>query len=142
MPLNSHRNGVASIIGGVFVILIILAGYTFFAMNNTMTNELEDVKRDMDKLDEARSEENILIDVDAGSQITVTNLGGELVAVRYIATASSVGEDYTFYDLKSLGPDRYLNPREPLPTSITVSGVDYTIVVITDRGSITKAYAP
>jgi len=140
MPSNSHRKGVASIIGGVFLILIIIAGYTFFAMNNIMTNELEDVKRDMNKLDEARSQENILIQLYQVNKINVTNLGKELIAVRYIATASSPDVDYTFNDYKGIN-ERFINPGKTFATAITVSG-DYTIVVITDRGSITKAFAP
>jgi hypothetical protein len=150
MKSNSNK-GIASIIGAVFLILIILSGYALFSMNNIMENELQDVRREMDKLDEARSREKIQVIIDS-RDIIIENKSPNLVAIRYIVTTNIfIDNDYKFNDMiqrEKSGLDatgtRYINPggwevwdSQTLLQTINGNG-DYRIIVITDRGSITR----
>ncbi len=145
-----HRKGIASIIGGVFLILVILSGYAFYALNNNATNELQDVIRTMNKLEDERQQEKLSILITSES-ITIKNTGSELIAIRYIATTLGDNQQYYFNDMKQRESDvidpmgtRYINPyhESTWDTNTFLQVIndigDYRVIVITDRGSITR----
>jgi hypothetical protein len=145
-----HRKGIASIIGGAFLILVILSGYAFYALSNNATNELQDVIRAMNRLEDERQQEKLSILITSES-ITIKNTGSELIAIRYIATTLGDNQQYYFNDMKQRESDvidplgtRYINPHhESTWDTSTFSQIindigDYRVIVITDRGSVTR----
>ncbi len=57
--LRSDKRGIGSIIGAVFIVLILLSGYMFYAFNIDVAKGYADTLEDMQQLDLRRNKENI-----------------------------------------------------------------------------------
>ena len=138
------RRGIASIIGGVFIILIILSVYAFYSLNNVATNDLQETRRYMSQLDEERSLEKLMLSgvTKYGTQffLSVTNLSSKIVIIEYVCTQkmNDPKAQYTVYSLAEDDMYRYLDPG--ITTPVLIAGVDtegvYKIDLITNKGSI------
>jgi len=64
---NRHSRGVGSIIGAVFVALILLSGFTFYAFTQDVTQHYNNTMSAMNDMDWNRNQENIII-----KQIAIT----------------------------------------------------------------------
>ena len=139
------RRGIASIIGGVFIILIILSVYAFYSVNNVATNDLQETRRYMGQLDEERSSEKISLGGvttygNTGFFLLVTNLSSKIVIIEYVCTlkTSDLASQYNVYGVAEDEGYRYLDPG--ITTPVLIAGVDtkgsYKIDLITNKGSI------
>jgi len=77
--LSRSNRGAGSIVGGVFILLILLTGYTFYFLNVNVTEDYNKILQDMGELDLKRNKENLeFISVSFNNDqlnITVKNTG-------------------------------------------------------------------
>jgi uncharacterized membrane protein YqhA len=143
---------VASIIGGAFIILIILSAYAFFVFNNMETNDLQETRRYMSQMDEERVQEKVsfsevTINGVTGLKFTVTNISSKLITLNYTCTLKTSDQytQYTWNIIRQQDLYAYLDPGKPTLielTNIDTSGT-YQIDLISDKGSVfTVFYIP
>jgi archaellum component FlaF (FlaF/FlaG flagellin family) len=144
------RRGVASIIGAAFLILILISGYTFYALTSKSTSQLQDTLRkissqDIDKGQEKINFKDVSPYTDAmgsGIKVTAANVGSKIVTLKYIATLVEIDRyaQYRFLDPLRLGMDYSIEPSTfesyevPIP-EFSLSG-KYLIKFITEKGNI------
>jgi hypothetical protein len=78
--LSHDRRGAGSIIGAVFIVLIIMSGYTFYTLNVNVTEDYTETVQDMQELDLKRNKENseftsVTTTNDDNLNITIENTG-------------------------------------------------------------------
>ncbi|MGD0804541.1 MAG: hypothetical protein ABSA11_10780 [Candidatus Bathyarchaeia archaeon] len=144
-PKVDHRRGVASIVGGVFLILIIISSYAFFIMSNRATTDLQNTISTQSTLEENKGQENLSINYVVptldknnntdGIILEVINSGSKPVTIMYIGVSdASVG----IYNFSEPIGNQNLNPGEIGSYNVPISSqVDnYVIKLITSKGSI------
>jgi hypothetical protein len=141
--LKRSKQGVGSIIGAVFVILILLSGLTFYATYLSITDDYYETLGSMGDLGWSQNQERIVIKqvtlTAANSlNLTVENDGAVQSRLIWIGVfnKSAVPEDQTYYRL-----DKHLNPSERLNivTDFTVvQGLKYAIQLVTELGNIVQ----
>jgi hypothetical protein len=144
MRFNSSR-GVASIIGGVFLILIILSAYAFFVMSNQATNDLQSTIRTMNAVDDDKKQETVVINnvVLSGDTLSLNlyNQGPKDVDINYIGWMNEDKPNavYTFTKV-----DLVISPDKFLITNLDVenSTGKYQIKVISSLGNVFVASYP
>ena len=132
----AHKRGVASIIGGVFIILILIAGYAFFALSSQATNDLQKTLREVSQLDLDKSKEDIisvLFPYPTSSNIDVVNSGPKLVKINYIGWINE-GEINPRYHFSKWDLEIPSNGFASLTIGLDLSG--YIVKIITERGNI------
>lgn len=90
--LSRDKRGVGSIIGGVFVLLILLSGFTFYTLNVNVTKDFIDTLLEMQQLDLKRSKENVeFVSASTASEnklnITVKNVGSHQIHLIWLMVA-------------------------------------------------------
>jgi archaellum component FlaG (FlaF/FlaG flagellin family) len=153
---KTYKRGVASIIGGVFIILIILSGYAFYVFSNSVTNDLQSTFKKMSILDDEKNQERLIINncvsdpsEHTGLVLDVTNSGQNTILIRYIGTLNNEGIDsgvqYNFTDVKLLDETKeYIEPGQSLLYLVPIASFNvegsYIIKIITERGSIFSVF--
>jgi hypothetical protein len=152
---SKSRRGVASIIGGVFLILIILSAYAFFVMSNQTTNDLQSTIRAMNTFDDDKKQENIKFNnvVSDGTNliISISNQGSKMVNITYIAWLNTEKQNANYnittplvyiHDQAVYG--LVINPGNFTIYNLNVKCTDcsYKIKAISDRGNIITASYP
>jgi hypothetical protein len=146
LKLHSHHNrGIASIIGGVFLILIILSAYAFFVMSNQATNDLQSTIRAMNSADDDKKQENIVlsnvIHKDTYLKINISNQGPNLINIIYIGTLNEEKpNDYYNYTKVNLS----ISPGDfnILKVSVANETGKYQIKAISENGNVFTATYP
>ena len=138
--LKRSKQGVGSIIGAVFVILILLSGLTFYATYLSITDDYYETLGSMGDLGWSQNQERIVIKqvtLTAANNLNLTVENDGAVQSRLIwigvFNKSAVPEDQTYYPL-----DEHLNPSEKLNivTNFTVvQGLKYAIQLVTELGN-------
>ena len=138
--LRRSKQGVGSIIGAVFVILILLSGLTFYATYLSITDDYYETVGSMGDLGWSQNQERVTIKqvrLTAANNLnlTVENQGAVQSRLIWIGlfNKSAVPEDQTYYQL-----DEHLNPSERLnivTTFTVVAGLKYAIQLVTELGN-------
>jgi hypothetical protein len=122
--LSQDKRGVGSIIGAVFLILILLSGYAFYALNFNVTRDYTEILQDMQQLDLERNKENIefvIVSFNLNElNLTVNNIGSCQSHLIWLGifneTVTPNTQDY--YKINF-----YINPAETVP-NVGNSSVD------------------
>lgn len=156
MQAYQSKKGVASIIGGVFIILIIVSGYTFYALSNRTTNEMQSTLRSMSALDVDKSQEKLSFSniqtyssgSVSGLEITAVNAGSQVITVRYIGILDE-NNRYAQYEIlkpeergmkTTISSGNYEKYQIPI-NGFSTSG-KYLVKMITEKGNIFTAGYP
>jgi len=138
--LSQEKNGVGSIIGVIFVTLIILSGFAFYALGLNTTEHYNEMQETMNEFDWNRDREELVI---VGVRITPTNKLNITVTNRGpvqsrlvwlgIFNKTATPENQKYYAL-----DEQINPAETLNIvsdfAIT-RGKKYVIQLVTELGN-------
>jgi len=147
--LREDKSGVGTLIAAVFIIMIVMTGYSLSLLTSNKNQEYYNTLREMANLDYDRSRENISImdvQITTGLRLNVTakNNGPEMARIIWIGLF-----DQTQYPEK----DAYtsvsysLSPGELLAgmgSSISVLwGKNYVVQIVTERGNeIDRTFYP
>ena len=165
MKFKSHSNrAVASIIGGVFLILIILSAYAFFVMSNKETNDLQSTIKTMNTADDNKKQENIILSniflarasdgtylrMPDGSyilKINISNQGQADVNITYIGYYEEQSNNpYTFTKIRPTTGvvGLVISPEQSREQDINVPDTtgNFQIKAISDKGNILTATYP
>ena len=139
--LSQDKRGVGSIIGAVFLILILLSGYAFYALNFNVTRDYTEILQDMQQLDLERNKENIefvIVSFNLNKlNLTVKNIGSCQSHLIWLGifneTVTPNSQDY--YQI-----DFYVNPAETITnvgndTIPSFEGEERIIQIVTDYGN-------
>jgi hypothetical protein len=145
--LDHDKRGAGSIIGVVFIVLILLTGFTFYSLNINLTEEYTGTVQDMQELDFRRNKENIEFSTVSRTtenklNITVKNIGAYQSHLIWLGvlneTATPDNQDY--YEL-----DIYIDPVDKatnIGLNITISTSQLRIQLITELGNIFSCSFP
>ena len=139
---SRSKHGVGSVIGAIFLVLILLTGYTFYFLNVTVTDEYNTALQDMQELDLKRNKESIestsvSITADEKLNMTVKNTGSYHTHFIWLGVfnKTSTPETQQYSSLST-----YVDPGESatgIGSTITVtSGNQYVIQLVTELGNI------
>lgn len=140
--LSRSKRGAGSIVGGVFILLILLTGYTFYYLNVNVTEDYTNTVQDMQQLDLKRNKENIeftsvSITADDKLNMTVKNTGSYQARLIWLGVfnETSTPETQQYFSLNT-----YVDPGETatgIGSNIAVtSGSQYVIQLVTELGNI------
>ncbi|NIO36951.1 hypothetical protein GTO27_04520, partial [Candidatus Bathyarchaeota archaeon] len=105
--LSRNKRGAGSIIGAVFILLILLSGFTFYSLKENVTEDYTETVQDMQQLDLKRNKETIeFISLSTTSDnklnITVKNTGSYQIHLIWLGifdeTTSPTTEEYHILD--------------------------------------------
>jgi hypothetical protein len=138
--LRRGKEGVGSIIGSVFVVLILLSGFTFYATYLSTTDHYNETTGAMNNLTQSQNQERLVI-----KQISITSTNNLSLTVENQGTVNShliwlgifnesvVPESQVYYPLdKSLNPSATLNITSNLTI---VQGQKYVVQLVTELGN-------
>jgi hypothetical protein len=112
--LSRSKRGAGSIVGGVFILLILLTGYTFYFLNVNVTEGYNKTLQDMGELDLKRNKENIeFISVSFNGDelnITVKNTGSYQTRLIWLGIFDDNDNAQKYYKI-----DFGVNPAETVP---------------------------
>lgn len=139
--LSHNKRGAGSIIGAVFISLILLTGFTFYILNVNVTEDYNKILQDMGELDLKRNKENIeftsvSIASDDKLNITVKNTGSYQVHLIWLGVFNKTPtpETQQYYQL-----DENIDPTETeteIGSNIVISeGSNYVVQLVTERGN-------
>jgi len=140
--LSRDKQGVGSIVGAVFMLLILLTGFTHYIVNVNVTEIYNEVLQDMGELDLKRNKENIeFISVtfnDDTLNITAKNSGSyntHLIWLGIFDETSSPTTTQEYYKI-----DFYVNPAETVANILNVTiptfeGQERVIQLVTELGN-------
>jgi hypothetical protein len=140
--LSHDRHGVGSIVGAVFLLLIILSGFTFYILNVNVTEEYTKTVQDIQQLDLKRNKENIeftSVSITANNKLnlTVKNTGSYNVHLIWLGVFNKTSTPET-QQYSSM--DTYVDPGESatgIGSTITVTqGSQYVIQLVTELGNV------
>jgi len=122
--LSQDKRGIGSIIGAVFLILILLSGYAFYALNFNVTRDYTEILQDMQQLDLERNKENIEFVIVSFNlnrlNLTINNIGSCQSHLIWLGifneTVTPNIQDYYRINF-------YINPAETV-TNVGNSSVD------------------
>ena len=101
--LNRNRRGVGSIIGAVFLLLILLTGYVYYALQVNVTYDFNETLLEMQELSQKRSKENIeilTVTFDAGKlNMTVKNTGPYLAHLIWLGIFDEANNTQKYYKI-------------------------------------------
>ena len=147
----SSRRGVASIIGGVFLVMIIVSGFTFILLSNKTTSNRDSVMRKTAALDADMSRERISVlsvlpyveGLEKGIVLTVANIGSEILTIKYLGEINEnvAYDQYSFIELQKVvgvDPDIRIGSYNVYKIPIKDFNEDgkYVIKLITGKGNI------
>jgi len=139
----SHDNrGAGSIIGGVFVLLILLSGFTFYTLNVNMTKDFTETLQEMQQLDLKRNKENVeFVRVSTTSEnklnITAENTGSHQTHLIWLII---VDDTLTPITQECHQLDVYVEPAETVSNipeeNVTIpEGEERIIQLVTELGN-------
>jgi len=140
--LSRDRRGVGSIIGAVFILLILLSGFTFYTLNVNVTEDYNRTLQDIQQLDLKRNKEQIeftsvLITIDNKLSITVKNTGSYQVHLIWLGVFNKTSTPET---QQYFSQDTYINPgttATSIGTTIAVTtSSQYVIQLVTELGNV------
>jgi hypothetical protein len=147
--LSQDRRGIGSIIGAVFLILILLSGYAFYTLNFNVTRGYTETLQDMQQLDLERNRENIefvIVSFNLNElNITVRNTGS---CQSHLIWLGIFNETVTPNMQHYYKIDFYVNPAETVPNVGNSSvddfeGQERVIQLVTELGNtFSYAYPP
>ncbi|MCW3984869.1 MAG: hypothetical protein NWE91_00410 [Candidatus Bathyarchaeota archaeon] len=138
--LSHDKRGAGSIIGAVFILLIIMSGFTFYTLNINVTEDYTTTLKDMQELDFRKNKESIefkSVSKTSGDKlnITVKNTGSYQIHLIWLGifneTATPDTQDY--YEL-----DVYADPDDTVTnigSSVTISAGHLRIQLVTKLGN-------
>ena len=141
---NKHNRGVGSIIGAVFVALILLSGLTFYAVTLGITQHYNDTMSSMSDMDWNRNQENIVI-----KQIAITSTNKLNVTAENdgpvqshliwlgIFNKTATPENQTYQAL-----NEYVRPGEidnVVSNFAVISGSMYVVQLVTESGNVVES---
>ena len=140
--LSSNKRGAGSIIGAVFILLILLTGFTYYFLNVNVTEDYNKILQDMEELDLRRNKENIefvsvSITADDKLNVTVKNTGSYHVHFIWLGVFNntSIPETQQYSSMST-----HVNPGESatgIGSTITVTpGSQYIIQLVTELGNV------
>jgi len=140
--LSRSKRGAGSIIGGVFILLILLTGYTFYFLNVNVTEGYNKTLQDMGELDLKRNKENlefisVSFNEDNKLNITVKNTGSYDAHLIWLGIFD---ETVTLNTQEYYKTDFYVDPAETVPdirnvTIPTFEGQERVIQLVTELGN-------
>jgi hypothetical protein len=138
---------VASILGGVFLILIIISAYAFFMMSNQATSNLQTTINNQSSLDEDKNQENLSFNYIGLNQdntsvvLAVVNTGSKTITINYIGI-NDVSANTGIYDFSEPLGNPNINPGDissfniiPISNNFQTGDI-YSIKLITSKGSV------
>ena len=140
--LSRDKQGVGSIVGAVFILLILLTGFTYYIVNVNVTDDYNEILQDIDKIDQKRNKENIeftsvLITADDKLNMTVKNTGSHNIHLIWLGVQNQTSTPET-QQYSSL--DTYVNPTDDatgIGSTITVTqNSQYIIQLVTELGNV------
>jgi len=142
--LRLHDKGVGSIIGAVFVALILLSGFAFYAIMQDVTQQYNNTISSMNSADWQRSQESIVIQqiaITSTNQLNVTlenngSLQSHLIYLGIFNTTATP-QNQTFQAL-----NEYVQPgmSDNLISNFTVTaGNNYLVQVVTALGNTVES---
>jgi len=146
--LRYDQRGAGSIIGAVFIFLILFSGYMFYALQVNVENEYNETLQDMQQLDLKRNRENvefITVRFDDGKlNITVRNIGSYQAHLIWLGIFDGTVTPSTqeYYEI-----DFYVNPAETV-TNVgddaipSFEGQERTIELVTGLGNTFSCFYP
>jgi nicotinamide mononucleotide adenylyltransferase len=139
--LRRDRRGVGSIIGATFVLLIIITGFIYYNLQFQATDEYNETLREMQELDQRRSNEALEILSVIFSlgelNITVKNMGSNMAHLIWLGifdeTVTPNTQDYYLIDF-------YISPDETVTnvgndTIPSFEGEERIIQIVTELGN-------
>ena len=143
--LSRDKRGAGSIIGAVFLILILLSGFAFYMLSVNVTDEYKETLRTMDQLDLKRKQEEIeFISVSTTDKdklnITVKNTGPYQTHLIWLGVFDETTSPPT---QKYYPSSRYINPAETetnigpdeMGEDVILEGNEYAIQLVTELGN-------
>jgi hypothetical protein len=138
--LKQRNEGVGSIIGAVFIMLILLSGLTFYATYLNITDHYSETTQSMGDLSWSQNQERIVIKqvsltTNNNLNLTVENQGSVHSHLIWLGmfNKSAVPENQSYYTL-----DESLNPSETrnIVSSFTVAhNLKYVVQLVTELGN-------
>jgi len=138
--LSRDKQGVGSIVGAVFMLLILLTGFTHYIVNVNVTEVYNEVLQDMGELDLKRNKENIeftRVSKTSGNKLNVTvkNTGSYQIHIIWLGVfnESATPDTQDYYEL-----DVHVDPAETvtnIDSSVTVSTGQLRIQLVTELGN-------
>jgi hypothetical protein len=140
--LSRDKRGAGSIIGAVFILLILSSGFTFYMLNVNVTEEYTKTVQDMQQLDLKRNKENIeFTSVSITSEdklnMTVKNTGSYQAHLIWLGIFNKTSTPETQqYSPLSI----YVDPGETATgidsTTAVTPGSQYVIQLVTELGNV------
>ena len=138
----SHKRGVGSLIGAVFVLLIFVSGYSLFLFNTKAQTNYQNILGEMNQKDLEQSQERlefdrVTTDEDNKLKITVINAGPRTSEILYIGTINkqTIPEIQNYYDV-----ELYIEPSEKItytcPDIYLYEGEEYEIQLLSEYGNV------
>jgi len=140
--LSSNKRGAGSIIGAVFILLILLTGFTYYFLNVNVTEDYNKILQDMQELDLKRNKENIeftsvSITADEKLNMAVRNTGSYQIHLIWLGVFNKTSTPET---QQYFSENTYVDPGEAateIGSSITVAaGSQYVIQLVTELGNV------
>jgi hypothetical protein len=138
--LSRNKRGAGSIVGAVFIVLILLTGFTYYFLHVNVTEDYTKTLQDMQELDSRRNRESIeFTRVSKTSEnklnVTVKNTGSYQIHIIWLGVLneSATPETQDYYKL-----DVYVDPAETvtnISSSVTVSTGQLRIQLVTELGN-------
>lgn len=140
--LSRDKQGAGSIIGAVFILLILLTGFTYYFVNVNVIEDYNKILHDMDELDLKRNKENIeftsvSITADDKLNMTVKNTGSYDVHLIWLGLFNKTSTPVTkqYFSLST-----YVDPADTatgIGSTITVTqGSQYVVQLVTELGNV------
>ena len=139
--LNHDRRGAGSIIGVVFIVLILLIGFTFYSLNIDLTEDYTDTVQDMQELDFRRNKEDVefarvLKTSENKLNITLKNIGSFHIYLIWLGVFNETAtpDSQNYYEL-----DIHVDPAEKVTnigSNITIYTGQLRIQLVTQLGNI------
>lgn len=136
--LSRDKRGAGSIIGAVFVVLILLSGFTFYTLNVNTTEHYNETLDSMSELDWNRNRENIVIkEVEITDEnklnVTVENESPILAHIIWLGIFNKTDNTQQYSSL-----NEYIEPAETeniVSDSTVIEGKKYVIQLVTELGN-------
>jgi len=136
--LSRDKRGAGSIIGAVFIVLILLSGFTFYTLNVNTTEHYNETLDSMSELDWNRNRENIVIkEVETTDEnklnVTVENESPILAHVILLGIFNKTDNTQQYSSL-----NEYIEPAETeniVSDSTVIEGKKYVIQLVTELGN-------
>jgi len=140
--LSHNRRGAGSIVGAVFIFLILLSGSAFYILNANLTEEYNETLQDMQQLDLKRNKEiiefsSVSVTTDNKLNVTAKNTGSYQVHLIWLGlfNKTSTPETQQYFSINT-----YVDVGETATTigsSVTITSASQNVIqLVTELGNI------